>query len=417
MKRSLALLTVGALLLASCDRTTTPTQPTNPAPVDPAKTEPAAPVVGQSLEVQNVMGTAQSAAKQMAAMTDPNSPNMDPDLKALLGLLGMGSAPIPMSGGLNGLDLSGAASFGKNFVQGLGGKGRVTTQAMTVVQDTLATGTRTYTRDGGYQYSELPRDGYVEIDEQSGVRIEAKWKVGGAATVWVDNGYAYDYNTGQYLPRQMEVPTNATGSVTVSGKTVAGLKFSMTPGDCLNTAGPTALTLSGWAGREANAPAKLDLAYAWTEKDVLLSGSAQYATTKEKVAASMKLNVTGTTRDRCGAAFTFTPTRADLTGMLDIPSHKTELNVYLRDLSNLEFSEKAMSAPNALDRIGGTVNAALSFNGKAVVTAFGPLADGKDMDLQPADQVKFRYVKSGKLVEADFRTAEKDLQELANPRR
>ena len=213
------------------------------------------------------------------------------------------------------------------------------------------------------------------------------------------------------------MPTNATGSVTVSGKTVAGLKFNMTPGDCLNTAGPTALTLSGWAGRETNAPVKLDLTYAWTEKDVLLSGSAQYATTKQKVDASMKLNVTGTTRDRCGAAFTFTPTRADLTGTLDIPSHKTELNVYLRDLSNLEFSEKAMNASNALDRIGGTVNAAMSFNGKAVVTAFGPLADGNDLDLQPGDQVKFRYVKSGKLVEADFRTAEKDLQELANPRR
>ena len=110
-------------------------------------------------------------------------------------------------------------------------------------------------------------------------------------------------------------------------------------------------------------------------------------------------------------------TSADLTGTLDIPSHKTELNVYLRNLSNLEFSEKAMSAPNALDKIGGTVNAAFTFNGKAVVTAFGPLADGRDMDLQPGDQVKFRYVKSGKLIETDFRTAEKDLQELANPRR
>lgn len=403
-------MTVGALLLASCDRT-------GRTPTDPAQKEPAAPVVGQSVEVQEVMGTAQSAAKQMAAMTDPNNPDLDPDLKALLGLLGMGSAPIPLSGGLNGLDLSDAASFGKNFVQGLGGKGHVTTQAMTTVKQPLATGTRTYTRDGGYRYSELPRDGYVEIDEQSGVRLEASWKVGGAATVWVNDGYAYDYNTGQVVPRQQEVPTNATGSVTVSGKTVAGLKFNMTPGDCLNTAGPTALTLSGWAGRETNAPVKLDLAYAWTEKDVLLSGSAQYATTKEKVAASMKLNVTGTTSDRCGAAFTFTPTRADLTGTLDIPSHKTELNVYLRDLSNLEFSEKAMSAPNALDRIGGTVNAALNFNGKAVVTAFGPLADGNDLDLQPGDQVKFRYVKSGKLVETDFRTAEKDLQELANPRR
>ncbi|GGK97029.1 hypothetical protein [Deinococcus radiotolerans] len=405
MKRTTALLTVTTLLLAACKPTPTPT--------NPAQTEPAAPVVGQSLDVQDVMGTAQSAAKQLVAMTDPNSPNMDADLKPLLGLLGMGSAPVRP----NSLDLSGAASFGKTFVQGLGGHGRVTTQAMAAVQEALATGTHTYTRNGGYQYSELPRDGYVQIDEQSGVRIETSWKVGGAPTVWVNNGYTYDSNTGQVLPLQQEVPTNATGSVTVSGKTVAGLKFSMTPGDCLNTAGPTALTLSGWAGRETNAPAKLDLTYAWTEKDVLLSGSALYATTREKVAASMKLNVTGTTSDRCGNAFTFTPTRADLTGMLDIPSHKTELNVYLRDLSNLEFSEKAMSAPNALDKIGGTVNAALTFNGKAVVTAFGPLADGKDMDLQPGDQVKFRYVKSGKLIETDFRTAEKDMQELANPRR
>ncbi|WP_291430623.1 hypothetical protein [Deinococcus sp.] len=104
------------------------------------------------------------------------------------------------------------------------------------------------------------------------------------------------------------------------------------------------------------------------------------------------------------------------TGTLDIPSHKAELSVYLRDLSNLEISEKAMSAPNALDRIGGTVNAALTFNGKAVVTAFGPLADGSDMNLQPGDQVKFRYVKNGKLVETDYRTAEKDLKEIARQR-
>ncbi|WP_343757926.1 hypothetical protein [Deinococcus depolymerans] len=413
MKRSLALLTVGALLLASCDRTTTPTQPTTPVPVDPAVTEPAAPVAGQSVEVQNVPGTAQSAAKQMAAMTDPNNPDLDPDLKTLLGLLGMGGAPV----GPNGLDLRGAASFGKNFVQGLGGQGRVTTQALTPVKNTLPTGTDTIGRDGKRSHTSTPTDGYVMVDARSDLRVEANWKVGGAATVWVNNGYAYDPNTWQPVPRQQEVPTNATGRVTVSGKTVAGLKFSMTPGDCLNSAGPTALTLSGWAGRETNAPASLDLRYAWTEKDVLLSGSAQYATTRNKVAASLKLNVTGTTRDRCGAAFAFTPTRADLTGTLDIPSHRTELNVYLRDLSNLEFSEKAMSAPNALDRIGGTLNAALSFNGKAVVTAFGPLADGNDMDLQPGDQVKFRYVKSGKLVETDFRTAEKDLQELANPRR
>ncbi|MGM9320276.1 hypothetical protein [Deinococcus aquaticus] len=406
MKRSLALLTVSALLLASCDRT-------GRTPTDPAQKEPAAPVVGQSLEVQSVAGTAQSAAKKMAAMTDPNNPDLDPDLKALLGLFNVGGAPVRP----NSLDLSGAASFGKNFVQGLGGQGRVTTQAMTTIQDALPTGTDTISRDGKISHTSTPTDEYVLVDARSDLRVEAKWKVGGAATVWVNNGYAYDYNTRQYLPRQQEVPTNATGSVTVSGKTVAGLKFNMTPGDCLNTAGPTALTLSGWAGRETNAPAKLDLTYAWTEKDVLLSGSAQYATTKEKVDASMKLNVTGTTSDRCGAAFTFTPTRADLTGTLDIPSHKTELNVYLRDLSNLEFSEKAMSAPNALDRIGGTVNAALNFNGKAVVTAFGPLADGNDMDLQPGDQVKFRYVKSGKLVETDFRTAEKDLQEIANPRR
>lgn len=406
MKRSLALLTVSALLLASCDRT-------GRTPTDPAQKEPAAPVVGQSLEVQDVMGTAQSAAKQMAAMTDPNNPDLDPDLKALLGLFNVGGAPVRP----NSLDLSGAASFGKNFMQGLGGKGRVTTQALTTVQEALPTGSRTINRDGTISETTTPTDGYVLVDARSDLRIEAKWKVGGAATVWVNNGHRYDYRTGQSVMVQQEVPTNATGSVTVSGKTVAGLKFSMTPGDCLNTAGPTALTLSGWAGRETNVPAKLDLAYAWTEKDVLLSGSAQYATTKEKAAASMKLNVTGTTRDRCGDAFTFTPTRADLTGTLDIPSHKTELNVYLRDLSNLEFSEKAMSAPNALDRIGGTVNAALNFNGKAVVTAFGPLADGNDMDLQPGDQVKFRYVKSGKLVEADFRTAEKDLQELANPRR
>lgn len=395
MKRTVALLVLSSLILASCRPTPTP------KPSDPGSVAPAAPVVGQSVELQAIPGTAESAAKQMIALTDRNNPDMDPDLKALLGVFS-GTSPTA-------LNLRSLGSFGQGLAQGFGGKGKMTVQALTTIQYALPTGTFTYTRTGGRTYSAQPADGYVIINEADNARVEFNWKVGGAATVWVNNGHQYNYATNQYQQVQLEVPTNARGSLTAAGKTVAGLTFTMTPGDCLNSAGPTALALSAWAGRANNAPAKVDLNYAWTERDISLSGSALYSTKSQKASANLKLNVTGTTSDRCGTAFSFTPTRADLTGTLDIPSHRTELAVYLRDLGNLEFSEKAMTVADPFAKISGTVNGSLKFNGASVITASGPLADGTDMDLIPGDQVKVQYVKSGALIKTDMAGAMHDL--------
>lgn len=397
MKPSLALLIAGTLLLSACNRPESAPPPVTP--VDPAATAPAAPVPGQALDLQKVPGTLQGGADQLAALTNPNNANIDPDLKVLIALLGNRISLPTQTGGLGAL------------VQNFGGRGGIGAQGLDALQERLPTGTVTYAADGTHSRVSTPTDGYVEIDQRSKTRIEVNWKVGGAATVFVNSGYRYDAQTGQKRPVQQEVPTDATARLLADGKPVAALTFKMTPGDCLNSAGPTALTLNGWAGRDVDAPASVGLNYAWTDQAVSLSASALYRTAAQQVSAALELNVAGTTTNRCNDNFTFTPTRADLTGTLDIPGYRTDLAVYLRDLSNLKINAEAMRAHNPFAKIGGSVNAGLKFNGQPAMAAFGPLADGADMDLQPGDQVKVQYVKNGALVTTDLDGAVRDIQE------
>ncbi|MDV6373331.1 hypothetical protein [Deinococcus arenicola] len=398
MKPTLALMAVSALLLASCNRTdTTPVvEPT----VDPATMAPAAPVVGQAVELQQVPGLSRAGLQQLAAVTNPSNPDLDPDLKTLLALFG---SKVPQYINPTGIG---------TLVQGFGGQSRVTAQALNDVQDLLPTGTVTYAADGTRSYAAAPTDGYVEIDQRNNTRIEAKWKVGGAATVLINSGTRFNPQTNQLQQVQQEVPTNAAVSLSAAGKVLAALAFKMTPGACVNLAGPTALSLSGWAGRDTNSPARVSLDYAWTDQKVSLSASALYRTTTQKVSSDVKLDIAGTTSDRCGTNFTFTPTRANVTGTLDIPSYKTDLTVYLRNLSNLTINASTLKAQNPFAKIGGTANASLTFNDKPVMTAFGPLADGTDMNLQPGDQVLVQYVKNGQLVKTDVDGAVKDVREV-----
>lgn len=360
---------------------------------------------GQSVDLQNVPATVKGAAAQLAALTNPNSANIDPDLKTLINLFG---EKIHLR--INASDIS-------TFAQGFDRQARVTTQGLDVVKELLPTGTRTYGADGTPTYVPTPTDGYVEIDQRSNTRIEANWKVAGAGTVFLNAGHRYDVQTGQLQELQQELPTNATASVTVAGKTVAALAFRMDPGDCLNTAGPIALTLSGWAGRATQPPVRMDLAYVWTDKNISFNASAVYHTTTQQVSAALKMDVTGSTTDRCGENYAFTPTRADMSGTLDIPGYRTDFNVYLRDLSNLTINSEAMQAQNPFLKIGGNVNASLNFNGAAVLTAVGPLADGSDMNLQPGDQVRFQYVKNGQLITTDLDGALRDIQPILAPQR
>ncbi len=388
MNSKLALLTVSALLLASCGRTPAP------APKDPATVPPSPPVVGKSVELQNVAATTSAAAQQLTALFDVNNPNLDPSLKTLLGLFSSGS----FTG--QALNLNRVGSLGQQLAQSFGGQGRMVTLASTS-KIYLPTGTYTFTTDGKTTYDAAPTDGYVRIDQKKNTRLAVSWKVSGAPTVWVNDGNA-----------QREVPTVATASLTEAGQVTAALNFNMTPGDCLNNAGPTALNLNGYVGSAANPAAKLDLKYAWTEQNLSLNASALFAT----ASADMNLNVTGTTRDRCDDAFAFTPTRTDLTGKLQLPGFQAELAVYLRELSNLEISAKALNAPNPYDRIGGTVNASLKLKGSPFMTATGPLADGNDANMQPGDQVKVQYIKNGALMTTDLAGAAQDLGAMFNPK-
>lgn len=401
MKPTLALLTASALLLASCNGPQNEPPVVKP-PTDPATVAPAAPVPGQSVELQDVPGLAQAGVKQLTNIISPDNKDLDPDLKTLLALFG---SKVPQY-----ISPTGLGAFGQGFVQGLGKPGRVGGQALSAVKALLPTGTLTIDANGKSTTTATPVDGYVEIDQRNNTRVEANWKVGGAATVFINAGSRLDSQTGQVQQVQQEVPTNATASLSAAGKVVAALAFKMTPGGCLNNAGPTALSLNGWAGRETDAPAKVNLDYVWTEQKVSLSASALYRTTRQKVSAELKAEVMGTTTDRCGTNFAFTPTRADLSGTLDIPGYRTDLTLYLRDLSNLTINASTLKAQNPFAKIGGTINASLTFNSKPVMTAFGPLADGSDMNLQPGDQVAVQYVKDGKLVKTDIDGAIKDVQ-------
>lgn len=395
MKRSITAALILSTLLAAC----TPPDNTPPKVQDPAATAPTAPVAGQAQEITQLPVQAQSAALTIDSMTTPG-PDMDPDLLALFTSLGLVRAqPLTMS-------ISSPATLGKELARSLG-RGPVGLQSIQVEpirRQPMQTGTTTVSPSGVYSYSAQPTDKLIMDDQLRGFYMEVDWYAGGAPSVWVEH---MEY--GGIV--QTEVFTKATGLLKRAGTLAAQATVSMTPGDCLFTTGPTALKFDGWAGKQTAPAAKAALDYAWTDAGIKFSASATYKTRSRTADMSAALDIRGTTANRCDLnTFSFTPTRMDASATVSVPNQTAESKVYLRDLGNLTISASAMKAQNPFQAIQGNVNASLTYDGKVAVTAFGPLADGSDLNMQPGDQVQVKYVKNGVLVETDLPTALGELQ-------
>ncbi|MFC4639204.1 hypothetical protein [Deinococcus hohokamensis] len=381
-----AALTVTALLLASCDPHRNSTTP--PTTTDPAATAPAAPVAGQSTEMDRLPAALGASQQVVMTMLDPQSSDFDPDLKVLLGLVGGAQSLGPMGLG------QGAQSVGRAVLGAFGVKVPVAlrAQALTPVMETpLPTGTLTLTVSGEVTQSPEPTTGLVIDNRQTGVKLSVDWRQGGAQTVWLEQESAYGLS-------RTELPTRAAASMTRAGKLVAEVQQSMTPGSCLSTGGPDAVTLAGWAGRETNAPVAAHLAYAWGAGGVQTSGDVTYRTRSRTASAAFNLNVAGTTTGRCDpASFSFTPAQADLSAQLSVPGHEFQAKGYLRDLKNVVISHSELHSAQPFKSVSGRLNASLTHQGKAALTAFGELANGNANPL-PGDQVKVQYVQNGQLV-------------------
>ncbi|PNY81957.1 hypothetical protein [Deinococcus koreensis] len=386
-------LTSLTLLLAACGPQGG-TQP--PVTQDPATIAPTSPTA-QSLDVRQVPVKAQEATVTVSGMIDPA--DMDPDLAALVAALGGPSQPVTLS-------LDSPARLGQELLRSMGRgprglQGLVTTP---IRREPMQTGTQTISRAGVSSYSPEPRDKLVLDNQYSGFYMEVDWHLGGAPSVWVEHT---DY-AGLV---QTEVFTKASAILKRGGTLAAQATMSLTPGACFFLVGPTALSFDGWAGKQASPAAKAVLDYAWTDAGITAGASAQYKTRTRSASLDAALDIRGKTENRCDPrTFSFTPTRADLSGSVKLPGQEVEARVYLRDLGNLTFSATALNARNPFQQIRGSLNAGVKYNGAAALSAFGPLADGGDLDLQPGDQVRVKYVRNGVLVEKNLPEALADLQ-------
>lgn len=231
-----AALSVTAVLLASCDSHRNGT--TLPATTDPAATAPATPVAGQSTELSALPTALGSSQQVVTTMLDPQNSDFDPDLKVLLGVFGG-----PQSLGQMGLKHP-ARTVGRAVLGAFGVKvpGALRAQAVTPVMETpLSTGTFTIAAGGQVTFGSEPTTGLVIDNQQTGVKLSVDWQQGGAQTVWLEQESPYGLS-------RAELPTRATANMTRAGRLVAELRQSMTPGSCLSTGGPDAVTLAGWAG-------------------------------------------------------------------------------------------------------------------------------------------------------------------------
>lgn len=391
--KNVVLLSLTSLLIAACGTGTTGTPQARPDP--DALTPPAALVVGQATELQQVPATLDRATATLAGLLDPANPDFDPDLAAVFGALG----------GTQGVNAEALTTFsplglGRDLTRTLARRGAGTSRPLAVTvepetrQDALPTGTWTIDGSGSVIYSPEPSTGYAEINRIRGTSLNVDWRVGGAETVWVE------YVQGGTSRVRQEVPTRASATFTKGDRTLAAAQLRLTPGACLGTAGPDALSLSGWAGRESNSPAALGLQYAWTDTGIMLKANASYRTQTRRADAALDLDLRGTTAHRCDPArLAFTPTRADLSARVQVPGDEVRAALNLRKLSNLVISGVELGAVSPFARVTGDLSASVQHNAQPMLTAFGPLADGADPDLLPGDQVTVRYVQGGKLVE------------------
>lgn len=365
-----------------------------PAP-DPTTVAPAAVETSQALDFATARAKLQNAGSGFIDMVTVSS-DTDSDLTALLQALNLTGAARPLS-------LNSVTRLGQEWLRP--SAPLLGAQLGTVVQEVpVRTGTDTISPEGMFTHSDEPKDAWVYDNQMRGHVQRVDWTVNGDATIWVEQVYPFG-------TVRTEVPTHARGTLSVGGVVRASAEMKLTPGDCVLQSGPTALKVSGWAGKESNPAAKVNAEYAWTATGLTASGSAEYRTKSRKASATFRADVRGTTENRCtSATFAFTPTRADLSASVSMPDHKAEATVALRDLGNLVFSAQEMQAENRYQTIKGRVWASATYNGHVSATAFGPLADGLDLDLQPGDQVAVKYVKGGQLVETNLAALLNSLQ-------
>lgn len=383
---SLAALLGLSLALSACN----PDPIVEPQPQPEVITQPAAPVVGQATEVQNLPVVSQQAANTFSEMLNPASADFDPDLAALLGSFGGGMGMMGQPAALHS-----PAQVGHQIKAMLTARSRSGLAALTTTTTLLPRGTWMVGTQGQLtQTSAQPADGYVLMSAGTATTLTAEWEVGGSKTVLIDDSGNL---TGAAM--RVEVPTNARVTLTKGAVKRAAAQMTMTPGACVNITGPDALTLTAWAGRESNPPAQLKFSHMWAASGVTTSAEATYLTRSRRASAALNSSISGSTANRCTpTSFAFTPTRADLSASVSVPGNSASADLKLRDLTNVVFSDTELKASNPFSKITGTLSASAQHNGKAVLSAFGPLADGGDGDLLPGDQTNVQFVLRGKLI-------------------
>lgn len=389
--QSLAALLGLSLALSACnpDPIVTPF----PQPQPEVITQPAAPVVGQATEIQTLPAVTQQAANTFSEMLNPASADFDPDLAAVLEGLGgvMMGQPVQMQP----LKVQSPAQLGRQIGAMLTARSRSGLGTLTATTTLLPRGTWMVGAQGQLtQTSAQPADGYVLMSAGTATTLTAEWEVGGSKTVLID-----DRGNLTGAAMQVEVPTNARVTLTRGAVKRAAAQMTMTPGACVSLIGPDALSLTAWAGREANPPAQLKFSHAWTATGVTTNTEATYLTRSRRATASLTSSISGSTANRCTpATFAFTPSRADLSASVSVPGNTASADLKLRDLTNVVFSDTELRASNPFSKVTGTLSASAQHNGKAVLSAFGPLADGADADLLPGDQTNVQFVLRGKLI-------------------
>jgi hypothetical protein len=411
--QSLAALLGLSLALSACnpDPIVTP----QPQPQPEVLTQPAAPVVGQATEIQTLPAVTQQAANTLSEMLNPASADFDPDLAAVLEGFGGGMGMMGQTGQIQtgqiqtgqmqtgqmqtgqmqSLKVQSPAQLGRQIGAMLTALSRSGLGNLTATTTLLPRGTWMVGAQGQLtQTSAQPTDGYVLMSAGAATTLTAEWEVGGSKTVLIDDSGNL---TGAAM--QVEVPTNARVTLTRGAVKRAAAQMTMTPGACVSLTGPDALTLTAWAGRESNPPAQLNFSHAWTATGVTTSAEATYLTRSRRATASLTSSISGSTANRCTpATFAFTPTRADLSASVSVPGNTASADLKLRDLTNVVFSDTELKASTPFSKVTGTLSASAQHNGKAVLSAFGPLADGADADLLPGDQTNVQFVLRGKLI-------------------
>jgi hypothetical protein len=366
---------------------------------------PAAPVVVADTDLGQASVVAQRASAQIQAVLTPEA--LTPDLYTLLSASGLlnvfnppGVPPMPGTPMLVGTGSLNPRTLGRQLL-GLNAHALGAQAVVNIPDHLLPTGTAVFDMQGLPRLiSAEPKTGFVIINQKTGLTATADWKVNGAATTMLMLSDSPD-TYGVRHPFRQEWPTNARVSVskTATGKVIAAASFSMTPGACLEMTGPDALKLDIWAGNAAQPELKASADYAWNAQGLSLKASASLSTLKGKASAAMDLKIDGATVNRCNSAtFSFTPTRLDASASAEVPGDRLNAELKLRDVGNLEFSAAAMRVPNPFAKVQGKMLASADHNGQRFFSAFGPLADGPDLDLIPGDGVEVKYVQSGQLV-------------------